>query len=119
MMDRAVSEKITAMGGAPSAMAATTPQSSSAPSWAGWSRRSLRPLLRPGPTVMIRTGVSIRRASIIRPVRAGTTLARMTPSIRAGSLRWRVSRWISRMAYSSAVEGAAESLPEKSRAPLL
>ena len=86
MMDRAVSEKMTAMGAGPSAMAATTPHKSSAPSWAGWSRRSLRPLFSPGPTVMIRTLVSIRSAEISLPVRAGTTLASITPSICWGEL---------------------------------
>ena len=98
-------------------MAATTPHSSSAPSWAGWSSRSLRPLFSPGPTVMMRAEVSIRSAATTRPVRAGTTLASMTPSIWPGALWWRVRRWISRMAYSSEVAGAADNLPENSSAP--
>ena len=117
MMVRAVSEKITAMGAGPSAMAATTPHSSSPPSWDGWSSRSLSPLFKPGPTVIMRTAVSIRRAAMTWPVRAGTTLASMTPSIWSGALWWRVSRWISRMAYSSEVAAAADSLPENSSAP--
>ena len=71
----------------------------------------------PGPTVMIRTPVSIRRAAIIRPVSAGTTLARIAPWICWGSLWWRVSRCTSRMAYSSDVAAAADSLPANCSAP--
>ena len=48
--------------GALSARAATAPHSSSAPSWAGLSSRSLMPLFSPGPTVRMRALHRMRKA---------------------------------------------------------
>ena len=84
MMEMAVSAEMTASGPGHSARAATTPQRSSAPSWAGLSSRSLMPLFSPGPTVRMRALQSIRNPASTCPVRAGTTLPRMPPSIWAG-----------------------------------
>jgi len=85
MMEMAVSAEMTASGPGPSSSAATAPHSSSAPSWAGLSNRSLMPLFRPGPTVRKRAEQNIRSAPNTRPVSAGTTLPRMPPSIRSGA----------------------------------
>ena len=116
MMEMAVSAEMTASGPGPSSSAATAPHSSSAPSCAGLSSRSLMPLFRPGPTVRKRAEQNIRSAPNTRPVSAGTTLPRMPPSICAGDAPYSCNRFTSRMAYSSTVAAGSEcSRPQKIR----
>ena len=116
IMEMAVSAEMTTSGPALSARAATAPHSSSAPSWAGLSSRSLMPLFSPGPTVRMRALHKSCKAASTRPLSIGTTLPRMPPSICAGDAPYSCNRFTSRMAYSSTVAAGSEcSRPQKIR----
>ena len=80
----AVSMFMTRRGGLWVCKAPTAAHSSSPPSWAGLSMRMRTPLFKPGPTSIRGALVIFSRASRIRLVRTGTTLARIAASTSRG-----------------------------------